>query len=190
MVAARLCVTSCHYTCIDKTGLARQLAAMGGKSEQLQIRVTTREKALLRRAAAAAGQDVSSYVLARALPLPQVRFGELLASLREGEDHRYVLADVNDLLSGLAPAEFRAAVERADLTGLSPFLKNYIAAMVEQASSIKGVQAPGWTRQVEPLEEPWFATSMMGLRLHLLRVAPVPFKRRNIFVDASVGSRV
>jgi len=26
--------------------------------------------------------------------------------------------------------------------------------------------------------------------LHLLRAAPVPFKRRNIFIDSSVGDRV
>jgi hypothetical protein len=169
---------------------ARHLRAMGAKSEHLQIRVTAREKALLKRAAAAAGQDLSTYVLARAIPPARVRFAELLALLGEGAEHRYALAELNDFLTALAPAELRDAVDHAEMDRLSPFLQNYIAAMVEQASSIKRVQPPAWTAQVAPLDEPWFATSMNSLRLHLLRTSPVPFKRRNIFVDASVGSRV
>lgn len=163
---------------------------MGAKSEHLQIRVTAREKALLKRAAAAAGQDLSTYVLARAIPPARIRFAELLVVLGEAADRRYALAELNDFLAALAPAELREAVGHAELASLSPFLRNYIAAMVEQASYIKSVQAPAWTRQVPALDVPRFATSMMSLRLHLLRASPVPFKRRNIFVDASVGSRV
>jgi hypothetical protein len=30
----------------------------------------------------------------------------------------------------------------------------------------------------------------MSLRLYLLTHSPAPFRRRNIFIDASVGSRV
>ena len=163
---------------------------MGTKSEYLQIRVTPRQKALLKRAAAAAGVDVSTYVLARAVPDARLRFAELLDRLARTDDHRYVLAELNDFLAALGPAELRDAVDGADLPALSPFLKNYVAAMVEQASYIKGILAPSWTLGVLPLEAPWFATSITGLRLHLLRAAPVPFKRRNLFVDASVGSRV
>ena len=62
--------------------------------------------------------------------------------------------------------------------------------MVELASQQKGVTPPAWTSEVEPLPEPWFATDLPGLRLHLLRSAPVAFKRRNLFVDASIGDRV
>jgi uncharacterized protein (DUF1778 family) len=160
------------------------------KSEHLQIRLSRREKSLLKRAAAAAGQDISSYVLARAIPPARIRFGELLALLADADDDRYVLAELNDLLTTLAPSEMREAVAHADLAALTSFLSNYVAAMVEQASHIKGVPAPAWTREIPPLEAPWFATSMKSLRLHLLRASPVPFKRRNIFVDASVGSRV
>lgn len=163
---------------------------MSVKSEHLQIRVTAREKALLKRAAATAGQDLSTYVLARAIPAARVRFAELVGLLGAQEEHRYVLAEVNDLLTSMAPAELREAVEYADVGPLSPFLKNYLAAMVEQASYMKAVPPPGWTGRIPPLDAPWFATPVGGLRLHLLRAAPVPFKRRNIFVDASVGSRV
>ena len=81
-------------------------------------------------------------------------------------------------------------MERADLAGLTPYLRNYVAAMVELAAHQRDVFPPAWVRDVEPLEAPHFATPLAGLRLHLLRTAPVPFKRRNIFIDASIGDRV
>ena len=163
---------------------------MASKSQHLQIRVTPQQKAALKRLASAAGQDVSSYVLSRTLPPARLRFEELLTLLRDGTERRYALAELNDLLSALAPTELREAVAHADLAHLSPFLRNYVAAMVEQASYLKRVRPPSWTAQVEPLGTPWFATPLASLRLHLLRASPVPFKRRNLFVDAAVGDRV
>ncbi len=163
---------------------------MAQKSKHVQIRVTPDQKATLKRLAAAAGQDMSSYVLARALPSSRLRFEELLSLLGDGADHRYALAELNDLLSALAPAELSAAIADADLARLSPFLQNYIAAMIEQACYLEGVPPPAWTARVVPLEAPHFAAPLKSLRLHLLRASPVPFKRRNIFVDASVGERV
>ena len=163
---------------------------MGAKSRFLQIRVTPREKALLKRAAGTAGQDLSTYVLARAIPDSRVRFAELIDALGRADDHRYVLAELNDLLTALGAAELRDAVADADLGGLSPFLRNYVAAMVEQAANARNVAPPPWTRRVPPLDTPWFATPLQGLRLYLLRASPVPFKRRNLFIDASLGSRV
>lgn len=53
-----------------------------------------------------------------------------------------------------------------------------------------GVQAPDWTRDVVPLDKPYFATPLRSLRSYLLRVSPVAFKRHNLFVDATVGRRV
>ncbi|HEU6452527.1 MAG TPA: DUF1778 domain-containing protein [Gemmatimonadaceae bacterium] len=163
---------------------------MTAKSEFLQIRVTPREKAMLKRLARAAGMDVSAYVLSRALPPARLRFAAIVARLSEDPDHRYVLAELNDFLTALAPAELRDAVANADLGKLSPFLRNYVAAMVEQASARKLVPPPSWAAGVEPLELPWFAAPLKSLRPHLLRSSPVPFKRRNIFVDSSVGDRV
>jgi hypothetical protein len=162
------------------------------KSEYLQIRVSRQQKAALKRLASHAAQDVSSYVLARALPAAQQRFQDLLALLGEepGAEHRYILAELNELLSGLARDELRAAIAHADVGGLSPLLRNYVAAMVEQACYFKRVPPPAWTAGIAPLEKPHFATRLKSLRLHLLRASPVPFKRRNIFVDAGVGARV
>jgi uncharacterized protein (DUF1778 family) len=163
---------------------------MGSRSEWLQIRIAPAQKAALRRAAAAAGLKVSAYVLARVLPAAQARFADVLRALREAEDRRFALAALNDFLASIAPAEFAEAVERADLRGLPALERNYVAAMVEQAAREKRVEPPAWVRGVSPLDHPYFATPLVGLRPHLLCSAPVPFKRRNLFVDAGVGARV
>ncbi len=163
---------------------------MSRRSEFLQIRVTPAEKRRLRELSRAAGTDMSSYVLSRALPVARGRFDELIELLGQGDDPRYALAELNDFLSELQVEELGDAVASADLAGLSPFLGNYVAAMVEQACTARDLRPPAWTRGVPPLERPWFATRMKGLRAHLLRSAPVPFRRRNLFVDSSVGDRV
>jgi hypothetical protein len=113
-----------------------------------------------------------------------------LEALRDDDQPGFALAELNDLLSGLTSEELCGAVEHADLTGLTPYLRNYVAAMVELAAHRRDVPPPAWVRDVEPMEEPRFATPLAGLRLHLLRTAPVPFKRRNIFIDSSIGDRV
>ena len=71
-----------------------------------------------------------------------------------------------------------------------PFEANYLAATVEHAAAIKGVAPPRWTVTVEPLDAPWFASCLKSLRLHLLTHSPPPFRRRNLFIDSSVGQRV
>lgn len=162
----------------------------GAKSQQLQIRVTAEQKATLKRLAKRAGQDVSSYVLSRALPSATLQFEGLLRALRDDERRRFVLAELNDLLAAAAPAELAAATRDADLRDLSPLLQNYVAAMVELAAHQKGVAAPAWVRAIVPLDEPHFAAPLRSLRAHLLVRSPVPFRRRNLFVDASVGDRV
>jgi len=166
--------------------------AMSTKSQQLQIRVTPAQKAALKRRAREAHQDVSSYVLDRLLPPSRDRFEGVLDSLRreKPDGTRFGLAELNDVLVALTPSELVEAVAQADLCGLSEFLANYVAAMVEQASSVAGVCAPAWTREVPPLDEPYFAAPLRSLRPHLLKESPVPFKRRNLFVDSSLGDRV
>jgi hypothetical protein len=119
-----------------------------------------------------------------------MRFSGLLEALRTDDQPGFALAELNDLLSGLPSGELCSAVEHADLTGLTQYLRNYVAAMVELAAHRRDVPPPAWVRDVEPMVEPRFATPLAGLRLHLLRAAPVPFKRRNIFIDSSIGDRV
>lgn len=132
-------------------------------------------------------------MLAHALPSDGNRFAELVRVLRHDAKRSFALAELHDLLHACAPADFGDTVGRVEtraLSGLPPFVQNYVAAMTEQAAHQKGVAAPEWTRSVVPLESPHFATTLSSLRPHLLRAAPVPFKRRNIFVDAGVGERV
>lgn len=163
---------------------------MPAKTSQLQIRVSPQQKATLKRLARESGCDVSAYVLSR-LPLSgRGRFAELLREAGRASEWRFALAELNDFLVQTPPIEFAAALESAALGHLSPYQQNYIAAMVEQAAAAKGLQPPAWVREVEPLAQPQFATPLKSLRGHLLRAAPVPFKRRNLFVDASVGARV
>lgn len=163
---------------------------MGTKSEQLQIRVAPRQKAALKRAAKRAGQSVSEYVLARVLPSARDRLEELVGALGDEDRRRFALAEINVLLAGLEPSELAEAVAARPAVDLPLYIENYLAAMIEQAALQKRVAPPSWLGEIEPLEEPHFATPLAGLRLHLLRASPVPYRRRNIFVDSGVGSRV
>ncbi len=177
---------------IDTTSARPELVNVSVKSEQLQIRVTPEEKAELRRLARNAGEDVSSYVLARAMPEGRTRFVEILRALGDAEEWRFALAELNDLLSRLTRAQLADVVTvlPGEMQNLSVLVQNYVAAMVELASHERAVTPPSWAEDVASLEEPHFATPLRSLRLHLLRASPVPFKRRNLFVDSSLGARV
>jgi hypothetical protein len=159
------------------------------RSAQLQIRVTPAEKSAIQRAARRAGMDMSAYVLARVLAMPGRRFEDLTDACRGGDGARFALAELNTWLAGLGSAEIGEAVAAAP-RGLSPEVANYVAAMVEYACAQRGVAPPAWTRTVEPLTEPLFGSSLESLRLYLLTHSPPPFRRRNVFIDASVGAQV
>lgn len=163
---------------------------MGKRSQHIQLRVTPKEKSALRQFARRANQDLSSYILSRSLPAAGVQFEELVEGLRGDTNSRFALAALNDFLTGLLPVQIADAVRHADLSGISQFLQNYLAAMVEQTCARNRAAAPPWVRDVVPLAEPYFAGGLNALRPHLLRTAPVPFKRRNLFVDSTVGARV
>lgn len=163
---------------------------MPTKTAQLQIRVTPQQKAALKRLARAAGCDVSTYVLSRLPAAGRNRVAEILRGVRSEGERRYALAELHDFLANCPPIEFTEAFEHADVGALSLFLQNYVAAMIEFAAEAKGVTPPAWLREIPPLDAPHFATPLKSLRGHLLRASPVPFKRRNLFVDASVGARV
>ena len=160
------------------------------KSQQLQIRVSASQKATLRRQARRAGMDMSTYVLTRALPASAAKIAELVGALADADNPRFTLAELNDVLNGLSPSAFGEAVDGVDVGRLSPYLQNYVTAMVEHAAFQKSVAPPRWARDVEALMAPVFAVPFPRLRAHLLLAAPVAFKRRNLFVDATIGDRV
>jgi hypothetical protein len=159
------------------------------KTQQLQIRVGTAEKAELRRRAKAAEMGVSAWVLARALPENATTFERLTQRL-SGPEPSYVLAELNDFLARLSASELASAVESAPPHKAPLFLRTYVAAMVEHAAARKGAEVPRWALETPALQEPYFASRLHGLRLHLLTSSPAAFRRRNLFVDASVGDRV
>lgn len=102
----------------------------------------------------------------------------------------YILAELHDLLGRLDGKDFERAVQLAPEISLPSFEANYLAAMIEHVAAAKGTFPPSWTISVRPLERPWFASSLKSLRLYLLTNSPPPFRRRNLFVDSSVGKRV
>jgi hypothetical protein len=154
---------------------------MTAKSEQLQIRVTPEQKDRLRRLARQAGQDASAYVLSRVVPEAGETLRSLLQALRSSAEHRYAPAELNDFLASCTAGQWTAALELApaDLWHLSTFLKNYVAAMVEHACHGRDVPGPSWVRDIPALEEPYFASTLRSLRLHLLAASPVAYKRRS-----------
>ena len=183
-------VELCQYVRIDSTRVPLYRTSMARKSEQLQIRVTAAQKTRLRQLARRAGVDVSTYVLAQAMPATHERFQRAVTALRNEADHRYTFAELSEILVPLGAAELERTVSGADTTGLSEFAQNYLAATVEYLCVKRGAAIPSWTRLAVPLLEPWFATTLRSLRVHLLRSSPVAFKRRNLFVDAGPDARI
>lgn len=160
------------------------------KTKQLQIRVTAEQKARIQARAERAGMDVSKWLLHVALPPADERFQSICRELAAGATTRsYVLADLNDYLCRLDANEFHEAVASAPVAPLAEFEIAYLAAMVEQAAATLHIPPPDWTRKVGPIAQPWFASALTSLRLHLLTSSPPPFRRRNIFIDSTLGDR-
>jgi mobilization protein NikA len=181
----------CQYLRIDNSRKHRNSRRMKSqsKSSQLQIRVSPSEKVLIQRAAKRAGTDMSSYVLSRLISVPATRFQECI-SAAAGPKSSFGLAELNKLLTSLSSVELREAVASAPAVALSPFIENYAAAMVELACARRTIPVPRWTRAVAPLGDPWFANKSPSLRHYLLTVSPASFRRRNIFIDSSLGSMI
>jgi uncharacterized protein (DUF1778 family) len=162
----------------------------GTKDAQLQIRVSATEKAAIQRAARNAGMDMSAYVLSRVLSAHSAQFEERVAACAQTASTSYPLAELNSFLAGLTGPEFRDAVALEPKLALTPFVANYVAAMVEHGCALLKIPSPSWTREVAALPEPAFGTALQSLRLHLLTHSPAAFRSRNIFIDATLGARV
>jgi uncharacterized protein (DUF1778 family) len=163
---------------------------MSGKTVQLQIRVSPAEKKAIARAARNAGLDMSAYVLTRALPASASRWHDHLRRLARDAQPRTALAELSGWLGRLTTEEIGGSLAEPPPAALSDFQKNYVAAMVEQVCASRGIAPPAWTHDIAPLREPFFASGLASLRLHLLARSPPPFRRRNLFVDASAGAQV
>ena len=164
--------------------------ARAPKTAQMQVRVSTDEKAAIQRAAARAGMDMSAYVLSRLLSKPAAQFRDCVDGCAGPAPPSFALAELNSLLSTLNAGELREAIAEPLAPRLAPFLRNYIAAMVEYACAKRAVAVPAWVRSIPPLAEPVFGSDLQSLRLYLLTHSPPPFRGRNIFIDATLGDRV
>jgi hypothetical protein len=160
------------------------------KTSQMQIRVSAREKTAIQRAASRAGMDMSAYVLSCVLSVPAAQLHDCVLNCAGASSPRFVLAELNSLLSSFTAGELRDAIATPLPPGLSTFLGNYIAAMVESACAQRAIAVPAWTRTIAPLAEPVFGSELQSLRLYLLTSSPPAFRCRNIFIDATVGDQV
>lgn len=163
---------------------------METKASQLQIRVSARQKRQLRRLAKQAGMTVSEWVLRRALPPKRDELEQIVRAVARGDRRSTALAALHDLLAGLEAGELEAVLGTPPSTSLPPPWGALVAAMVEHAAAQKGAPVPTWVLQTPPTWPPYFASQLDGLRLHLLASSPPAFRRRNLFVDTSVGGRV
>ena len=163
---------------------------MNTKSSQIQIRVSDAEKASIKKQASAAGMDMSAWIMTQLFPPSQKRFLALINNLKTTNDKKLVLAKLNDLLHKLGKNELACATKTAAKDSLGSYLDNYIAAMVEQALVQKGLPIPNWLSDIPILKEPVFGSDLLSLRLYLLSHSPPAFRKRNIFIDSSIGNRI
>lgn len=161
------------------------------KDSQLQIRLTAQQKRRIEEQARRSGKTVSALALERLLGTEGRQFQTLIAELADatGERERLALAHLHDHLEELPGQDFASALPRPEVD-LSDRQANILAAMVEYAARRKGVAPPEWTADIPPLDRPVFGSGLRSLREYLLVRSPVEFRRRNLFVDASVGARV
>jgi hypothetical protein len=160
------------------------------KTAQIQLRVTPAQKSELTRCARAAGLDLSAWILGALLPDKRERFKALVRTLAESSEPAFVLAEIHDLLAAAGRAEVGKITDLIDAPRFDPVRANQVAAMIETRAAQLGVRPPEWVEHVAPLTTPWFASDLIGLRLHLLCHSPPAFRRRNLFVDSKVGDRV
>jgi hypothetical protein len=162
---------------------------MSSKTSQLQIRVSPEQKRALKLLAERAGLSTSAYVLSIALPGGSPEFTRRVQALSAGRDRPNALSDLGFYLAAIPPETFLRAISEVDFGKLSPLLRNYAAAAVEQECARRRAPIPSWATDVEPPARPHFAWELRSLRPHLTRVSPPAFKRRNLFVPSPQDER-
>lgn len=161
------------------------------KTQQLQLRVSAEQKAAIRLLASKEHQGMSQWILNKILPKPQKDFLKILERLRDCQNHKersYILNDLNAFFLKLSKHDLVETVSEDYLSALNPLMANYISAMIEHVCVNAQIEPPKWLAQGLP--EPFFGSDLLSLRLYLLTVSPPSFRKRNIFIDATVGDLV
>jgi len=164
------------------------------KDKFLQIRLTSEQKESIRIAAKRANTDMSSWILSKVANSQSVEFLSLVKNLSTARQPSYVYAELHDFLMKCHSANFTLAVNSFALQNegltLDCFQINYVTAMVEHRAKQLEQPVPAWCSEIPKLEIPYFGSSLKSLNLYLLLSSPVAFRRRNIFIDSSIGKRV
>ena len=158
------------------------------KNNFIQIRVSDREKKAILKSADRMGLDISSFILSKCLSPFEKEFLEITQKLHNIKKASFVLAELHDFLQSLGSPSLKEAVKtNPDIEG---YYGQYVAAMVETACDQKNILPPQWVNESKGLEAPVFGTDLKSLRFYLLTHSPIPFRKRNIFIDSTLGSRI
>ncbi len=134
-------------------------------------------------------QDMSSWILERCIPAVQEYFLELTAQLGGSSKlSSHLFANLHDFLRELDAAQLQQLELHQPYKNTMSY--NYLAAMIEYRAEQLGVEPPRWTSWIQPYSEPYFGTDLKSLKEYLLLRSPLVFRRRNLFMDATLGDRV
>lgn len=159
------------------------------KTDFIQIRISKDEKKRFAKLAKLQGQSLSEWIISKlSSDSSSIEIKKIYAKLRKAEDSSYILALLNDYLMNMPELLWNDALkdspENIDIENLC-----YIASMIERATEIRGLELPQWVKDIGPLSKPYFGSKLKNLRMYLLINSPIAFRKRNIFIDASVGDR-
>lgn len=160
------------------------------KNQQIQLRISVKEKGMIKQAALRAGMTMSEWILAKVLPAKQQHYQELIRKIATAREQSYVFAELNDLLNASSVKELASILATPFVTELNSYQQNYLAAMLEVVAHKRSLKVPLWLSEIPGLDGPVFGTRLNSLRMYLLLRAPPPFRRRNIFIDSTIGDRV
>ena len=168
------------------------MAKRSVKGEFLQIRISKADKDRIKREAKKLSVDVSELILSKILSPKGDKFRKLIRSMSglSIAAASFKLAEIHDLLCSLTADEFTAELPPDDTERLDLVVANYVAAMIEHEAIKRSIAPPIWVFELIPAANPYFASSLKSLRLHLLINTPAAFKRRNLFIDSAPGARV
>jgi hypothetical protein len=160
------------------------------KTDYIQIRISKKEKEHFIKLARWKKLSLSGWILDRIrAEIPPIEINELYSKLKHASDSSYIFALLNDYFIKINEYQWANLVtqkpENLDSENLC-----YLASMIERTAELRGFKIPDWVKNVDSLWIPYFGSNVKKLRLHLLVNSPVSFKKRNIFIDSSIGERV